>query len=168
MDIEEYFDESNYLNEDKTLKEKCFILYHSHPNWQEIPRDQTLIIYQDFSFEKKLFWYKFPLKKRLFSSYKSNLIPENIFEILRELNALETLKIKNFYTSKTEKYSPEGLSEDSYQINHNGKNHSINMSSYWTDETLFISNEEKCFLKLHKSLFEWKNELYESIIKLHI
>ena len=115
-----------------------------------------------------MFWYKFPLKKRLFSSYKSNLIPENIFEILRELNALETLKIKNFYTSKTEKYSPEGLSEDSYQINHNGKNHSINMSSYWTDETLIISNEEKCFLKLHKSLFEWKNELYESIIKLHI
>jgi hypothetical protein len=126
-----------------------------------------LFISQDYAVEVKLFWRKFSIGKRLFSYYQSNLIPDHIIETLEHLKSLETINLKRLYTSKTEKYGPEGLSEDSYTFNHPSNALSVNMSSHWTDETLFKSEEEQLFLKLHKALEVWKDNLYQAILKMH-
>ena len=162
------FEESKYFeNDGKKLKSDYLLYYYSKPYWSEIPRNVKIFIDKDYAFEVKLFWYKYPSQKRLVSSFKSNLLPDNIIEVLNEFNALENINLNELYCSKEEEYAPEGISEDSYLLNFNSNTISINMTSYWTDEKLFVSKEEKLFLKLHKLLELWKEKLYNDITKLH-
>ncbi|WCO00263.1 hypothetical protein [Psychroserpens ponticola] len=164
----EYSDDTKYYEiGEKKLKSEYLLHYHSRPNWTAIPRVIDIFIDKNYCFEVKLFWYKFPAKKRLFSFYQSNLLPENIIQIIEDFKSIEKVNLKTLYTSKKEKYSPEGISEDLYRFNHSSNSFSISMSSHWTDEKLFKSPEEILFLKLHKILDNWKDSLYEGIISLH-
>lgn len=169
MKQSEFIDDSKYFenSSSKVLRSDYLLYYFSKPVWSDIPRTLEIFVTKEFHFEVKLFWYKFPHKKRLFSHYQSNLLPESIITLLKDFNALVSINIQKLYCSREEKYSPEGISEDSYIVNHPSKQFSINMASYWTDERLFVSEEEVLFLKLHKTLEVWKDELYENITKLH-
>ena len=165
LNIDNFRDE--YLNSDKTLKEEYFLVHNYSAGLCEIPRNITLLIHKDLSFEIKFVWYKYPVAKRLYSIYKSNLIPENIIETINKINEIKKIELKELYTTFNGKYVPEDVSHSSIYFNHNGETYSVNMSSYLMGEKLFISNQEKTVLKLHGLLSEWKDKLYEAITEIH-
>ncbi|KQS93806.1 hypothetical protein [Chryseobacterium sp. Leaf394] len=165
LNIDNFRDE--YLNTDKTLKEEYLLVHNYSASLCEIPRNITLLVHKDLSFEIKLVWYKYPVLKRLYSINKSNLIPENIIETINEINEIKKIELKELYTTFNGKYVPDDVSHSSIYFNHNGETHSVNMSSYLMGEKLFINNEEKTILKLHNLLSEWKDKLYEGITEIH-
>lgn len=158
---------SQFFNDDKSLKKDILIYYESKPYWHEIPRSITVLVYQDYSFEIKIVWYKFPVNHRLYSIYKSDLLPNNILKLIKKLQSFEKIELQSLYCSKEEDYSPEGISVDYYYFNLQNETTYINMSSYWTDEKLFKSKEEKHVLKFHKEMKDWKESVYTKIIAIH-
>ncbi|MCO6164074.1 hypothetical protein [Flavobacterium sp. NRK F7] len=168
MTQEEYCDTTKYFESGgKKLNSKYLLHYHFKPNWSEIPHMLDIFIDQNYGFEVKLFWYKPFVKNRLFSFYQSNLLPENILQIIKAFNSFPNVSLKQLYTSKSEQYSPEGISEDTYTINHPINPFSINMSSHWTDEKLFQSKEEILFLQLHHAIKIWKETLFQGVLQMH-
>ena len=158
---------NNYLNTDKTLKDDYLLVYNYTAGLSEHPRHTNLFIYKDLSFEIKLVWYKYPVPKRLYSIYKSNLIPEKIIGLINQLSDLEKIELKKLYATFTGKYTPEDVSHTSLYFQHKGKTHSINMSSYLMGKELFVSDEEQLILKLNDHISAWELQLLESITNIH-
>lgn len=165
LNIDNFQDE--YLNSDKKLKEEYILAHNYAAGLNEIPRNITLLIHKDLSFECKLVWYKYPASKRLYSIYKSNLIPENIIETINEIKEAKQIKLQELYSTFNGKYVPEDVSHSSLYFYHNGETYSVNTSSYLMGEKLLVSNQEKTILKLHDLLNEWKDKLYGAITEIH-
>lgn len=162
------FNDSGFFNADKTLREDCLVYNHFSAGLCDIIMGMTIVIYQDLSCELKLVWYKYPVKKRLYSIYKSNLIPKKLEHIITRLNEMDYVKLKEDYSTYPGMYVPEDVSQDSLYYNHHGKTNSINMSSYlMNDKNLFDTKQEKAILELPKELRKWSDLMYKRITALH-
>ncbi|UKN03757.1 hypothetical protein K6119_09660 [Paracrocinitomix mangrovi] len=162
---EDFFNDSKYLNLDKSLNADFLIYYYSQPTWSEMPRTVKLIIDSEYQCELKLLWYQFPKTERLFCQISFKKLPDQIVELIQRLQSLGDFQLKKMYTSKDEEYGPEGLSEDSYKLNFPSFTSSINMSVYWTNEMLFKNTGEITFLELHKALKDWNDDVYLELVE---
>lgn len=165
IDINDF--REDYFNSDKTLKEDYLIVCTFSDGLGGIVGRNELIIYRDYSFEFKIVWYKYPIPKRLYSIYKSNLIPEDIIETINKLSKIEQLELKEIYSTFEGKYTPEDVSHYSFYFYHNNRTYSLNMSPYLLGKELFKNKEEKIILKLHELLCKWRTEMYERVVRIH-
>lgn len=156
-------------NGKRELLPKYLLSYVFRRGFSGIEEDCPIInlyIDQDHYFEVYFVWSVFPNPK-LMENYLTDPLPSHLVDLLNEIDAFESLDLKDSYLETDYIYIPDGAQLEQLSLCHRGERFHIDFSPYGFKKALMITDQEKKILELYETIDLWMKELFNDVKQKH-